>query len=65
MSLNPVWDARAGCPVVCRKTSSSGRAAGRNRRTTAFITLNAAVFAPMPSASVTVTTIAKRGVRRT
>ena len=30
----------------------------------AFITLNAAVFAPMPSASVTVATTANIGVRR-
>ena len=54
---------RSGCLVVCRNTSRSGASTGRNRRTTAFMTLNTAALAPIPSAKVRMVTAANTGVR--
>src|SRR5690606_18904803 len=44
------------------RTSSSGLSTGSGRKTIAFTRLKIALFAPMPSASVTTATIAKPGV---
>jgi hypothetical protein len=48
-------------PEVCRNTISCGLATGSKRSTTAFITLNTAVFAPMPSANVRIAAILNAG----
>src|SRR5437879_2521359 len=53
-----------GCPRVFvspTKTSRSAFGKGRRRKRTALITLNTAVFAPIPSASVSTATAVKPG----
>ena len=52
MLSKPVCDAPSGCREVCRNTSRSGSCTGRNRSTTAFITLNTAALAPIPRPNV-------------
>ncbi len=47
---------------VLRYTRRSGSLTGRDRSSTAFITLKTAVFAPMPSASVRIAVAANPGL---
>ena len=49
---------------VRKYTRRAGSLTGSDRSSTAFITLNTAVFAPMPSASVKIAVIANPGLWR-
>ena len=60
----PLWLAPAGRSVVCKNTTCRGFGTGKFLSTTAFITLKMAVFAPIPNASIRITTAENSGLRR-
>jgi len=60
--ISPLFDAPSGSALVWTYTTWDASCTGSIFASTAYITLNTAVFAPMPSASVSTQTTVKTGV---